>query len=90
LTDRSGKAIAGLLFLIMLAGGSNVVTDSTNDTNTDNGEGHLGDGGDEDGQFEEDPNYDGGEEPEDPNDPCDSSSPAFNEEECYAIGGEPY
>ena len=73
----------------MLAGGSNVVTDSTNDTNTDNGEGYPGDTGGDDGQNQH-PQHGGGEEPEGQNDPCDSSSPTFNEDECNSIGGEPY
>jgi len=88
LTDRSGKAIAGLLFLIMLAGGSSVVTDSSNDTNTDDGDGDLGDGGG-DGGFEDpsqpecsdgiDNDGDGLIDEEDPN--CDPNDPNFNEME---------
>jgi hypothetical protein len=39
----------------------------------------------DDGDNEEEPNPDEGE-----GDPCDSSSPNYNEDECYAIGGEPY
>jgi len=94
LDDRSGKAIAGLIFLLMLAGGSSI--ESSSSGSTSDGEGQFqGDYPNHDGGQGDDPNPDGGEG-DDPNpdgsgdDPCDSSSPAFNEDECYAIGGEPY
>lgn len=78
----------------MLAGGSSI--DSSSSGSTSDGEDPFqGDDPNPDGGERDDPNPDRGEG-DDPNpdeggeDPCDSSSPAFNEDECYAIGGEPY
>lgn len=85
LNDRSGKAIAGIIFLMMLAGGSTIDTSSSSGSTSDG----VDDGG------SEDPGPDDPGEPQcsdgidndgdgmvDENDPdCDPNNPDFDETE---------
>ena len=91
MTDRSGKAIAGIFLLLLLAGGSSIDTSSSSGSTSDGGD----DFGDDD--FDGEDLDDGGGPPssecedgidndgdgmtdfEDPN--CDPNSPTFNDTE---------
>ena len=87
MTDRSGKAIAGIFFLLLLAGGSNIDSSSSSGSTSDGG-GDVQDDFDEPGVDDPgasectdgvDNDGDGMTDMDDPD--CDPNSPTFNDTE---------